>query len=990
MTAIQESAYPRFPTDIPPGELDAVYTPTSHEVQWAQRAKQPQQRFFLLLHLKAYQKLGFFMPSEALPTDLVQHVAQQLRLRKPPTKALRKQYDQSGARNRHAKWIREYVGSRVMSGQDRLWLAKQALSAAESREILADIINILLEELVRHRFELPGFSVLLRIAKEARSEVNLRCYRTIVSGLDPSGKRMINALLEAPRGDGFSGWQRLKREPRKPTNKEIRSYLQHLKWLKGMAAQLPDIKPLPVAKREQFANEARALDAAKMARLEARKRYALAVTLIHHQYAQSLDDTAELLVKMVQQLASTAEQHLQTYQLEQRQRTDRLVSCFRSVLMAMEVGSNAVNSVQTVVGEERQYWLDECEEHLAYAGNNYLPFMLRPFRAKRSLLYNCLEILEFQSTSSDPLSMELIRLLKETRRLKVESLDLESLAPNLVGTLRSTRWIPEKWRALVYLDANAQQVHRKYFELAVFTLIKQELKSGDLFVAHSDRFDDYREHLVDWDTYAQEISQFGEEVELQTDPKELCRHLKEQLTNASREVDAAFPANTHAEIQNGRIVIKRNQASGLPANWQALDNEITRRLGSRSIVDVLVDAEQWLGLHRHFGPLSGYQGRVEDPRLRFIATLFCYGCNLGPSQTADSIKQLNRRQVAWLNLNHITEERLDKAITQVINAYKKYELPGFWGTGRHAAADGTKWNLYEQNLLSEYHIRYGGYGGIGYYHVSDTYIALFSHFIPCGVHEAVYILDGLLKNQSDIQPDTLHGDTQAQSYPVFGLSYLLGIRLMPRIRNIKDLNFFRPDRRFRYKHIEALFKGHIDWQRIETHLPDMLRVAVSIKMGRVSASTILRRLGTYSRKNKLYFAFKELGKVVRTLFLLNYIDDLELRQTIHAATNKNEQFNGFAKWCFFGSDGTITANLRHEQQKVVKYNHLVANMLVLHNVEALTRVLREMSASGIPLSEEVLKALSPYRTSHINRFGDYSLDLKRPVDHQLYELGIID
>ncbi|WP_421706447.1 hypothetical protein [Alloalcanivorax xenomutans] len=89
-----------------------------------------------------------------------------------------------------------------------------------------------------------------------------------------------------------------------------------------MAAQLPDIKPLLVAKREQFANEARALDAAKMARLEARKHYALAVTLIHHQYAQSLDDTAELLVKMVQQLASTAEQHLQTYQLEQRQAPD--------------------------------------------------------------------------------------------------------------------------------------------------------------------------------------------------------------------------------------------------------------------------------------------------------------------------------------------------------------------------------------------------------------------------------------------------------------------------------------------------------------------------------------------------------------------------------------------------------------------------------------------------------------------------------------------
>ena len=127
------------------------------------------------------------------------------------------------------------------------------------------------------------------------------------------------------------------------------------------------------------------------------------------------------------------------------------------------------------------------------------------------------------------------------------------------------------------------------------------------------------------------------------------------------------------------------------------------------------------------------------------------------------------------------------------------------GLGKHASADGTRWNLYEQNLLSEYHVRYGGYGGIGYYHVSDTYIALFSHFIPCGVWEAVYILDGLQKNESNIQPDTLHGDTQAQSTPVFGLSHLLGIDLMPRIRNWKSLDFYRPDPSSKYPHIDALF-----------------------------------------------------------------------------------------------------------------------------------------------------------------------------------------
>jgi TnpA family transposase len=135
-------------------------------------------------------------------------------------------------------------------------------------------------------------------------------------------------------------------------------------------------------------------------------------------------------------------------------------------------------------------------------------------------------------------------------------------------------------------------------------------------------------------------------------------------------------------------------------------------------------------------------------------------------------------------------------------------------------------------------------GDASSYHVSDTYIALFSHFIPCGVWEAVYILDGLLKNESDIQPDVLHADTQGQSEPVFAFAHLPGIELMPRIRN---------------------------WNLIETHLPDMLRVALSMKAGRVSASTILRRLGTYSRKNRLYQAFCELGRVIRTGFLLRYI-----------------------------------------------------------------------------------------------------------------------
>ena len=154
----------------------------------------------------------------------------------------------------------------------------------------------------------------------------------------------------------------------------------------------------------------------------------------------------------------------------------------------------------------------------------------------------------------------------------------------------------------------------------------------------------------------------------------------------------------------------------------------------------------------------------------------------------------------------------------------------------------------------------------------------------------------------------------------------------------------------------------------------MMRVAASIKAGMVTPSTLLRRLGSASRKNKLYFAFRELGRVIRTMFLLRYINDPELRRTIHAETNKAEEFHQFAGWAFFGGEGIMAENVRHEQRKVVKYNHLVANMIILNNVHRMSKVLRDMhDRSEFEITAEVLTGLSPYRTIHINRFGDYLL-----------------
>ena len=121
---------------------------------------------------------------------------------------------------------------------------------------------------------------------------------------------------------------------------------------------------------------------------------------------------------------------------------------------------------------------------------------------------------------------------------------------------------------------------------------------------------------------------------------------------------------------------------------------IVQRIEPINILDVLVDTENWLDWTKSFGPLSGYDGRIDDARERYVTTTFCYGCGLGPSQTSQCVPGTERRQLAWANQRHITEERIEEAITEVINRYNLFRLPGGAGVGglEHTAGCGTHEN----------------------------------------------------------------------------------------------------------------------------------------------------------------------------------------------------------------------------------------------------------------------------------------------------------
>jgi TnpA family transposase len=212
------------------------------------------------------------------------------------------------------------------------------------------------------------------------------------------------------------------------------------------------------------------------------------------------------------------------------------------------------------------------------------------------------------------------------------------------------------------------------------------------------------------------------------------------------------------------------------------------------------------------------------------------------------------------------------------------------------------------------------------------------------------------------------------------------IKLMPRIKDINKLIFFKPDGRARYTHINELFTEPANYKVIKSNLADMLRVAMSIKEGKVTASTIVRRLGERGIRNSLYYAFRELGRVVRTQYLLEYITDIKMRETIQAATCKSEAFNDFVKWIFFYNNGEVQENLRHEQNKMINYNHLVANLVILHNVNSMTKVIRRLRKEGLEITDEMLGGIAPYRRGHLDLLGEYHLKIKKQRSRQAHQL----
>lgn len=972
MTSIDRTAYPHLNKKLSEAELALCYEINDDEKVFIRRhARNDRGYLVLAAMLKTRQQLGYFVSLEKIPKQIILAIAQQLGVPKEAWQIADENFDRSLYRYRAACHIR--LESSAFSNGTWAIIQASIRKAALTMSDPADLINVAIEKLANAKIDLPAFSTLDRLVNHERQTVHNELYLKITNSLELTQRQAMDALLEVAHGERITEFARMKQTPGPATLGHFRAWSDRLAQLDSILDPKPFFDGIAYTKIRQFAAEATAYALGDIQGISNdAKRYTLLLSLLHETQAKTRDELIDMFLRRMKGVHHSAQNKLRELQEKHRELEESLIGVLGQVIQRADtsdsneaLGQQVRNLLDDQGGIEAM--ADQFQLVTAYHHNNYLPLLWPAHANNRAVIFRVLDQIKINSSTQDQSLLRALDFVRQHRSSRKKPLPAEI----------DLRFASQRWQTFVHTKEDGRlMLDRRALEVCVFSHVAEALAGTDLYVEDSGEYADYRQQLLSLSECEERLPEYCQSLGLPASSDDFVVSLKKRLTALASKVDQKFPGNGDFSIDDdGAPHLKRQKASPLPEGLDDFKSEVHSQMPERHLLDILKDVQHWSNYTKHFGPPSGSDSKMADAGSRYLFTVFGYGCNLGASQTArHAPADINPQNLRRINAQHINASKLEAALNEVINEYSRFELPGFWGKSNVAIADGTQMELRRNTLMGEQHIRYGGFGGIAYHHISSEYIALFSHFISCGVWEAVYILDALLLNKSVYQPDTVHADTHGQSEPVFALAHLLGIKLYPRMRTWNDVAFYRPDKETRYTHIDSLFIKTADWSLIETHWKDMMQVVLSIQAGKVLPSMLLRKLNSNNRRNRLYRAFRELGRVTRTLFLLRYISEADFRQTIRAETTKVESYNDFQDWITFGGQ-VIKSGDPVEQAKQIKYSNLIANSIMLRNVVDLTKVLATMAKEGYTITKELVASLSPFIRDQIRRFGRYDVDM---------------
>lgn len=335
-----------------------------------------------------------------------------------------------------------------------------------------------------------------------------------------------------------------------------------------------------------------------------------------------------------------------------------------------------------------------------------------------------------------------------------------------------------------------------------------------------------------------------------------------------------------------------------------------------------------------------------------------------------------------LRERHISVDAMRRAIAIVADGTLQARNPAIWGSGTTACASDSKhFGAWDQNLTTQWHVRYGGRGVMIYWHVERSSLCIHSQLKSPSSSEVASMIEGVIHHCTEMEVDRQYVDSHGQSTVAFAFCRLLGFQLLPRLKAIHSQKLYRPEtgKADAYANLQQILTKPIDWDSVRQQYDQMVKYATALRLGTADTEAILRRFTKKNVQHPTYKAFAELGKAIKTIFLCRYLHDEALRREINEGLNVVEQWNGATDFVFFARRGEMASNRREDHEVSMLALHLIQNCMVYINTLMIQKVLALPHWQGM-FTPRDYAALTPLIWEHVNPYGRFDLDMNTRLD----------
>ncbi len=972
LTAEQQRRYGRYVDDPDQAQLDRYFHLDAAARELVEIRRGEHNRLGFAVQIGTVRFLGTFLadPSD-VPWAVAAHLAGQLGIADP---GVLKQYAAREGTNRlHAGEIQHAYGYRDFADPavhaDLVgWLEVRTRLASERPGVLFDLATA---RLLEAKVLLPGPTVLARLVTSVRGQAATRLWAALAAVPDSGQRARLEGLLVVPAGERSSTLDRLRRGPTSVTATGLLGALHRLEEIRAIDVGGLDLSFVSPGRLEALARNATTAKAQAVARMSEQRRTATLLAVARHLEAAAGDDALDLLDQLLGGILARADRAGARERLRTLPALDLAASQLRdAVKVLLDPPAGGLPAVWAAIGrtvsrEQLAAAVEAVDATTRPAVDTHIDDLLTRYSLVRRFLPALLGTLRLQAAPGgvDVLAAwEAMRDLEGRRVVRADEVSL---------TLATGAWTTR----VVGPDG---LLNRPAYTFLVLERLREALRRRDVYAPISQRWADPRARLLDgkdWETTRDEVAtSLGHDL----DPHRELAELAEDLDGAYRAVASRFEQNDAVRIEtvdgHDRPVLTALDRLDEPPSLLALRAAVDDLLPRVDLPDVLLEVAGWTGFLAEFTHVSEGAARAEDLGVSICAVLVAEACNIGLEPVVQaSNPALSRPRLSWVDQNYIRGETITAASARFVDAQGDIPLAQAWGGGDVASADGLRFVVPVRTLNAGPNPRYFGPGrGVTYLNfLSDQFAGFHAIVVPGTLRDSLYILDGLLEQQTSLQPHELMTDTAGYSDQVFGLFRLLGYQFSPRLADIGATRFWRIHRAADYGPLNGLARHQINTDLIATHWDDLLRVAGSLATGTVRASELLRVLQGAGRPTPLGRAVAELGRITKTLYLLAYLDDETYRRRILTQLNRTESRHSLARAVFHGQRGQLRQRYREGQEDQLGALGLVVNAIVLWNTRYQDAALNQLRRSGFDVRDDDVQRLSPLGHDHINLLGRY-------------------